>query len=250
MVDLGTRIRTVRQAKGMSQEELAQAVGLTKAAISRYEAGKRSPSYSQLRRIADTLGVHVFDLMDPDGLLDKSKVLVRKSGQALSPDTVALPDELKDLAAGGPRYIYDKLTDEGKSLLLAQFSRINGAKARTRINTALDQMTPEGQSRVADYAEDILPRYRNTTSEDSARESAEWFRKAASSGEEVLAEFIRHRRQESGEQPTATPESTPVPTGGKDTTPPPDAPETLPEGTSDISSDEEIDQEFKTLLDL
>ena len=31
---------------------------------------------------------------------------------------------------------------------------------QTRVNAAMKQMTEEGQKRVADYAEDILPRYK------------------------------------------------------------------------------------------
>ena len=83
-------------------------------------------------------------------------------------------------------------------------------KARARINEAVNQMTPEGQVKVADYAEDILPRYRAET----------------------------------------PPESTLAPQEGKDTTPPPDAPETPSEGVGGTSDGEAFDQELKNLLKL
>lgn len=62
--------------------------------------------------------------------------------------------------------------------------------AITRINRNISQMTQEGQEKVAGYVEDILPRYRAETA----------------------------------------PQSPPASQEGKDTTPPPDAPETPPEG--------------------
>lgn len=64
MVDIGKRIKSARQKAGMSQEELAQAIGSTKSAVSRYEAGKRQPRYDQLLNIADALGVSVHALVD------------------------------------------------------------------------------------------------------------------------------------------------------------------------------------------
>ncbi len=57
MESMGDRIRIARKGKNMSQEELATAVGSTKAAISRYESGKRQPRIEQLLCIADALDI-------------------------------------------------------------------------------------------------------------------------------------------------------------------------------------------------
>jgi transcriptional regulator with XRE-family HTH domain len=54
MVNLfGERLRVLREEKNMSQEELAEAFGLGKAAISGYERGKRTPSFDLLVGLAD-----------------------------------------------------------------------------------------------------------------------------------------------------------------------------------------------------
>ena len=45
-----------RLARGMSQHELAQAVGTTQSAIARLETGGRPPRIDTLLRIADALG--------------------------------------------------------------------------------------------------------------------------------------------------------------------------------------------------
>ncbi len=50
-------LRTLRTAKGLSQQELAEKAGITQAAISRIEAGLHDPRYSTVVRLAAVLGV-------------------------------------------------------------------------------------------------------------------------------------------------------------------------------------------------
>jgi transcriptional regulator with XRE-family HTH domain len=54
--DLGQALRILRADKGLTAVELAQRVGVTQTAISRYEIGTRRPSPETLERIADALG--------------------------------------------------------------------------------------------------------------------------------------------------------------------------------------------------
>ena len=53
------RLTEVREARGLNQSELAGLVGVKRASISHYEAGKRSPETETLRKLADVLGVPV-----------------------------------------------------------------------------------------------------------------------------------------------------------------------------------------------
>ena len=53
--DLGLRIATVLQRKGMTQKELAQRIGVTEAVISRYISGDREPKPETLASIATAL---------------------------------------------------------------------------------------------------------------------------------------------------------------------------------------------------
>lgn len=64
MKTLGGRIRQHRINCGMSQEELASAIGSTKATISRYERDQREPSFDTLKKIANALNVWYFELLD------------------------------------------------------------------------------------------------------------------------------------------------------------------------------------------
>ena len=62
---VGTRIKKIREAQGISQPELAEMVGLTPSRISQYEQGQRKPKPPLLKSIADALGVSVLALNDP-----------------------------------------------------------------------------------------------------------------------------------------------------------------------------------------
>jgi Zn-dependent peptidase ImmA (M78 family)/DNA-binding XRE family transcriptional regulator len=55
--NLAEALTTARRAKGMSQEQLATAVGTTQEAVSRYETERRTPSPEVLNALADALGV-------------------------------------------------------------------------------------------------------------------------------------------------------------------------------------------------
>lgn len=52
-------LKAVREEKGLSQTELAAKTGLQPSAISHFESGRRSPSFDNLRRLADALNVTI-----------------------------------------------------------------------------------------------------------------------------------------------------------------------------------------------
>ena len=56
------KIRAFRIARGLSQTELADALGLDQTTISAWESGKAEPTLFNLRRLADILGVTPGDL--------------------------------------------------------------------------------------------------------------------------------------------------------------------------------------------
>ena len=51
MVDFGERLKTLRTAKGLSQNQLAKRITVTKSMISAYENSIRLPSYDVLYKI-------------------------------------------------------------------------------------------------------------------------------------------------------------------------------------------------------
>lgn len=59
----GARLRAARQARGLSQEELAEEVGTSLESVSRAERGVVWPSVPALRRLADVLAVPADELL-------------------------------------------------------------------------------------------------------------------------------------------------------------------------------------------
>ena len=77
-MQLGEVIKKVREAKGLSQKELAISCKMDQSHYSRVENGKTDPSFSIVVRIAKALGVELHELFRADEIfkdvdsLDKS----------------------------------------------------------------------------------------------------------------------------------------------------------------------------------
>jgi transcriptional regulator with XRE-family HTH domain len=65
------RLKAARDLRGFNQDQLAERSGLQSSAISHFETGNRKPSFDNLRRLADALGVSTDYLLgrtgDPEG---------------------------------------------------------------------------------------------------------------------------------------------------------------------------------------
>jgi transcriptional regulator with XRE-family HTH domain len=79
-ISLGERIRSMREKRGQSLKQLAQATGLTQSFLSQVERELTSPSVASLRKIAEALGTSVATFFaggSPNGRL------VRKESRAV-----------------------------------------------------------------------------------------------------------------------------------------------------------------------
>lgn len=61
-VDLGNRIRELRQQTGTSQEKFALKIGMDRTYFASVEAGKRNIAIINIKKIADGLGVTLCEL--------------------------------------------------------------------------------------------------------------------------------------------------------------------------------------------
>lgn len=59
---LGLRLRRLREARGLSQREVARRAGVTNATVSLVEQARVSPSVASLRKIAGALGLSLAEL--------------------------------------------------------------------------------------------------------------------------------------------------------------------------------------------
>lgn len=69
---LGGKLRALRKAKGLTQDELAAALGVKRATVSNYEIDRRHPSLAELKRFANFYGVglDLFGLAPSDEAAD------------------------------------------------------------------------------------------------------------------------------------------------------------------------------------
>ncbi|MDR3537359.1 MAG: helix-turn-helix transcriptional regulator [Acetobacteraceae bacterium] len=106
---IGARIRDVRREKGMTQDQLATAIGVSRSAVAQWETGRAGQITGNLTRIASTLDVGVEYLMYGE---DKR-----------SPSHVGSGDELALLR------LYRECSPEDRQLLLRTARRLAGPDA-------------------------------------------------------------------------------------------------------------------------
>ncbi len=76
MIDIGARIRHLRQINGLSQADLAERAGLAKGTISQIERNLTSPAVANLLEILSALSETPYSFFAED---DEEKVLFRRS---------------------------------------------------------------------------------------------------------------------------------------------------------------------------
>lgn len=78
-LDVGVRLRELRDERGMSMRSLATKSGLSANALSMIERGKTSPSVSTLYKLADALGVPITAFFGPQ--TDKINAVLIKADE-------------------------------------------------------------------------------------------------------------------------------------------------------------------------
>jgi transcriptional regulator with XRE-family HTH domain len=61
---IGGMVKTLRQKRGLTQEALAKAAGVTRVYVAKIEAGEKIPSIPTLRKLAKALKVKAGRLLD------------------------------------------------------------------------------------------------------------------------------------------------------------------------------------------
>lgn len=108
---IGRHIRDARKAKGLTQEQFAERLGLSTLHYGRLERGNRRVSLEQLARVANLLDVPTFTLLDG--------CLLREPHSAVPADiSPAFADQLARAAASCSPEELDILTE-----ICALFSR-------------------------------------------------------------------------------------------------------------------------------
>lgn len=85
---LGTRLKGLREDRGLNTEDLAEALNFTKSIIWSYELGKKEPSLSHIKRISDYYNVPVDYLL----ISDKKLSLELQDENAMSSYALTVDD--------------------------------------------------------------------------------------------------------------------------------------------------------------
>jgi DNA-binding XRE family transcriptional regulator/desulfoferrodoxin (superoxide reductase-like protein) len=68
----GSVIKNLREAKGLTQGELAEKIGVSGKAVSKWETGKGLPDISLIEPLSTALSVSVMELMSGDKIINKN----------------------------------------------------------------------------------------------------------------------------------------------------------------------------------
>ena len=98
---VGRNISTRRRVLGLTQERLAEMVGVGQQSLSRMEKGRISPKFDRLQIFANALGCTVADLFAEDGRLGE----------------VSLNEIIRPLSADSQRAIIKIVTDLAQVML-------------------------------------------------------------------------------------------------------------------------------------
>jgi len=138
--DIGTRLREVREANGLSQRALAKSTGISNATISLIESSKLNPSVAVLKRILDGIPMHLsaFFAEEPGEtapVIYRSSDLVEIGGGKISYRQVG-----QHLAGRGIQILHERYqpgADTGK-LSLTHPGEEGGVVIRGRLEVTVD----------------------------------------------------------------------------------------------------------------
>lgn len=94
-LNLGSRVRELRKAKGWTLEQAAIQAGLARSTLSKIENGQMSPTYEALKKLAEGLAISVPQLFTPPSKAQvNGRLAVTQSGQGQAHATATYEHEL------------------------------------------------------------------------------------------------------------------------------------------------------------
>lgn len=138
---IGERIKKIRQENGLSQKELGKKLNVSQQMIGQWETGKSNPKIETLRRIADTLEIGLWEIVELDQMDLNTRIQeIKKMISQLTPEGLKEFDRLTTEALNENQESIQKKQEttavQSKEMLRA-YSRLNNAgrkEAVKRIN--------------------------------------------------------------------------------------------------------------------
>lgn len=139
------KIKEIRKKRGMTQEQLAEKLGVKRSVVSKYESGSISPTTKMLENIAKALDVSTFELEDN---------LMAKVNNYLIENYSSVKGKIS------PIYMIDLMNKLSQPTQEHSETPLNKTD-RNRMLSAFDIMNEDGQKKAADNVEDLaeVPKY-------------------------------------------------------------------------------------------
>jgi transcriptional regulator with XRE-family HTH domain len=87
--EIGKKIKSIRQTQGLSREQLAEKLNVTKYAIINYEQGQRGASIKILNKIAEALGVTINTLLKDENISLGENIKKLRKDKGLTQDKLS-----------------------------------------------------------------------------------------------------------------------------------------------------------------
>ena len=133
----GNQIRHLRKAKGLTQTQLAQRIGISLNSVQRYEKNERQPSIDLLFKIANALGVTFLDLVLGD---EKEQFLADMS-----------PREREKDEERRRKLYWDRM-----ETIYVNLSGLSGGTFAEVFRQCFPQLNEQGQERLMVYLQDLV----------------------------------------------------------------------------------------------
>ena len=92
--DFGNIIKELRVKNGLSQQQLADKVWVNRSTITNWETGRRVPDIIMIKRLAESLGVHVNTLLEGDAAnTEKLEIIVVDDEKIVLSDGISVVEE-------------------------------------------------------------------------------------------------------------------------------------------------------------
>ena len=150
----GEIVRKKRKALGLSMAELGERIGVTAAAISRYELGQRELTVDTLQSIALALNVSMLELI---GIEQQMNSTIFKL-EAKPKDAHDVVPTVNVMSAGD---IYNSLSPASKREFIAKMME----PLHVQLSEAFERLNEDGQQKAVERVEELteIPRYRAET---------------------------------------------------------------------------------------
>ena len=117
--ELGLTIRTMRKSRGMTQKDLADAIGQSATSITMYENGQRRPDRETLEALADTFNVNLSSLVLTEPTIDDIDAYLdalpkTEEARILSNGIDQLPEEQRKQAVAMFDLMFSKFLKKGE----------------------------------------------------------------------------------------------------------------------------------------